>query len=807
MLQFNREFELVKLLNAKQCQYVNKRTPYHDFDKTLPVFRKELKTKLNFSSESYTNNRGGLLNVDNDLINPILKTCYLKHTIFDNKKKFFAETTTSQNLSSGSNGVVDIYIDKKSKFPISLGKFAIDYYVSSDDFKYNDLYFNISENHILIHEALVGLELVNRARYFLPNYPFTYGLGYCDMKNKKNGKKSCIYDKNPDQFDAPVVFIEYIDDSETLTNYLLSKDFQIDVLGDIFLQIFNALNILYMINGFYTHYDLHTSNILIQKLDKDKVIPIYLFDNENNLIDIKYLKTNYVAYIIDFGYNTYLSYESLANEVYKNNSKYFGKDTNTIKKDFIFGTEIDRKLYNSKIQDHSYDIYKLLGYSFYYLSKNDLIEKQKIYVSNIFISLLLTYLFDMETTENNVENVYKDFSLNSKIYAENFFSKPENLKVTKEYKDFVNFTIEIANNNIFTQDQLKTNELLKKALYDTCLNDECLKNPKYTTNIIKLIFDKSMDIKNSNIDEIEYVREIFISRRKDINDMLLKLANNKIIQSIPEKKEKEIFVKILDEGGKIISSKRLNYLNDFTGKSFFDYVLKNKNLPKYFRFEIYAYDNKGKSREIYNNNEILNLGDLNEVNIFLLNDQKIETIIFDYHEDIYTNFRLRIPNINFKHKELYEFIKNDEKTIEYIGEECTVKIFYKNYNDYIEYEIDPKSYEFVDLDLDKIDEIIIYQEDHIIEIEVIDEEGDFVKLIQESFYYNSINSDDLIGMIEYAINDNKNNDNKNNDNKNYKNCVIYYFKSNDSDETENILEKDKIIDMVNIKKFLVKYIP
>jgi len=68
-----------------------------------------------------------------------------------------------------------------------------------------------------------------------------------------------------------------------------------DEFLQIYLQILNALNVAYK-EFDYTHFDLHADNVLIQVLPYDVNVPFYAPDGR-----IMYIKTNYLARIIDYG--------------------------------------------------------------------------------------------------------------------------------------------------------------------------------------------------------------------------------------------------------------------------------------------------------------------------------------------------------------------------------------------------------------------------------------------------------------------------------------------------------------------------
>jgi len=540
--QFKKEFNTVKELNGRSCPFKRENETideelYDRTDKILPIIRPKISHNMDFSSESLTKDRVNLLNEMNygeyTGFDNAMRSCYIKDTILDGKKVQFANSTNEKKISSGAYGSVVLYEDKDTGLPIASGKFVVDY-----KFQYNKNKFNTDMNFETVHEALIGLELVNKCKYLLPSYPSTYGMGYCDINLNSEGiEQSCtIINGMNISKDAPVVFIEYLNKSFTLKDFLagaLSKQkfSQQEILNNVqslYLQIFNALNILYMMNGCYTHYDLHDDNILIRILDEEILMPIYVFGEDEILKEIKYLKTKYIAHIIDYGMSTFLSYETLSREFHQKSSKYFGKTVEEIRKYFIFGNDRFPDVFDSKKVDQVFDIYKIIGFSSYHYNNATENFPPKKEILRFFGVL---YKIMLQTSSMSSYDLISNY-LNVKADAErdDLFAKPKNFvsNITFNFLvEYLSIYLVIPSAKpleIYNAYEISSNPLLKTLHSPICLNPGCDQG----------IIDQFIEVysgnnsKNYNFFPVEFesLKLFLYKRRLDINNMLLSLSSN-----------------------------------------------------------------------------------------------------------------------------------------------------------------------------------------------------------------------------------------------------------------------------------------
>ena len=140
-----------------------------------------------------------------------------------------------------------------------------------------------------IHEFFVGLQL-NRLRS--PNFMRVYSAFKCfvNISGVIPNQKLCL-DPGPKNIEKYFLLSEFVRGSPL---YKVLYEANITDIMSIYLQILLALEEAWRVNKF-THYDLHTSNILVNELPGEMLIP---YEIKGKLV---YLKTRYIAKIIDYG--------------------------------------------------------------------------------------------------------------------------------------------------------------------------------------------------------------------------------------------------------------------------------------------------------------------------------------------------------------------------------------------------------------------------------------------------------------------------------------------------------------------------
>lgn len=183
------------------------------------------------------------------------------------------------------------------------------------------------EDHIMyykefLHETFIGINIANKLRENGNlNFSYTYGVNFYNQiisdrsfyskkgssKNSYYNKKEKIYswgitrkhpfDKINENYDVCYILNEKIDNIGTLAYCLQNFDFKDIELESILNQIFFSLGEAYETFRF-THYDLHTGNILIKKTD----IKYITYKFNNNIYNIK--TNGYIPVFIDYDFCT-----------------------------------------------------------------------------------------------------------------------------------------------------------------------------------------------------------------------------------------------------------------------------------------------------------------------------------------------------------------------------------------------------------------------------------------------------------------------------------------------------------------------
>ena len=204
---------------------------------------------------------------------------------------------------------------------------------------------NIDSNNDLLHEWFVGVYGTNQLRKYVPNFAYIYGGFTCSGPILERGGNIAAYCNLSDKLAVNYILYESIFPSISMKGYMVSRTLNFTDWLSYYLQILFSLKIAKDLIGF-THYDLHTENVLLRDLGTSKKtfhIP-YKYNNK-----WYYIKTNKVATMIDFGYS---------------HIKYKGKN---------FGYPgLEHYGINSEKVRPLYDAFKLCGFSIFYLARKDI---------------------------------------------------------------------------------------------------------------------------------------------------------------------------------------------------------------------------------------------------------------------------------------------------------------------------------------------------------------------------------------------------------------------------------------------------
>lgn len=148
--------------------------------------------------------------------------------------------------------------------------------------------------HETIQEYFIGITEINKLRYTVPNFVYTFGAFFCPRpendKKCRGSKKSLIpfiiFEKIPGQNMEKMLH----DDRLTFQQYL-----------GMFIQVLLALEVAQREVSF-GHFDFHTANLMCRPLEKECRYKVPL---DNNVYEIT--AKEYLPIIIDFGLSTVTS--------------------------------------------------------------------------------------------------------------------------------------------------------------------------------------------------------------------------------------------------------------------------------------------------------------------------------------------------------------------------------------------------------------------------------------------------------------------------------------------------------------------
>lgn len=159
--------------------------------------------------------------------------------------------------------------------------------------------FKISQyiNYLIQHEYTV-MKALNDIAPYCPHFCKAIGTLLCeiDPQARKKGNPFLITTKHP--IEKEIILTEHIDNSCKLYNYIRSKKISDTVIYSTIKQVLMGIAIAQKKKQF-THYDLHSYNIMMKKCNKD-VVFLYVIDEENQFLVPTH---GHYPVIIDFGFS------------------------------------------------------------------------------------------------------------------------------------------------------------------------------------------------------------------------------------------------------------------------------------------------------------------------------------------------------------------------------------------------------------------------------------------------------------------------------------------------------------------------
>jgi hypothetical protein len=159
--------------------------------------------------------------------------------------------------------------------------------------------FKISQsiNYLIQHELGV-MNSLNEIADYCPNFCRSVGSIICQVDPNKRKDGNPFECESKYKIEKEVLLSEYLDKSYKFCNYIFSDKISEDILYSTVKQVLLAVAIAQKQKRF-THYDLHSNNIMMKKCSRDLVI-LYILD-ENNQFCVS-TRGSYPV-IIDYGFS------------------------------------------------------------------------------------------------------------------------------------------------------------------------------------------------------------------------------------------------------------------------------------------------------------------------------------------------------------------------------------------------------------------------------------------------------------------------------------------------------------------------
>lgn len=410
---------------------------------------------------------------------------------------------------------------------------------------------NKEENFHILYEYFIGTMGINKLRKLVPNFAYTLGLFNCSAleikENKVNFENFCKNDGN----DIMHYIIYEKIPGQSMKEFVLDmkdeKDFE--RLLSYILQLLIALEIAQQ-EICFTHYDLHTDNIILRPLGKFKHINYKLNGKMYSIY------TDAIPTIIDMGF---------AHFVYE---------------DMPFGmVDMDHLGIIPSITSGGYDVYKFLMYIIsntrFVSLKNSSNPKMIKFFDKI--KWILNFFQDFEDPYQIHEYFYNDENEElEKAFikgGKNFFSilpinnKLFNMSPLSLFNWMINTNKDANNIVMITKEEVTEKTLLEK--YQTKVDIYDLFNTSLNDNIqdyMRIKNNKSYIINSYITSELSTVIKHFSNKIINKDDIKIKLKEINDVTKKHKKKYKQNDEEVLEILQKELQKDYL--LKNFHGKNF-----------------------------------------------------------------------------------------------------------------------------------------------------------------------------------------------------------------------------------------------
>lgn len=158
--------------------------------------------------------------------------------------------------------------------------------------------FKLSQtiNFLVIHEITI-MQGLNKITTYCPHFCKGIGLIRAQVEPSRKSKNPLTITSKY-SIEKEILLCEFIDKSYKFYNYIKNPKISEEILYSVIKQVLMGINIAQKQKQF-THYDLHSNNVMIKKCNKD-VVFLYKIDDDNQFCVPTF---GYYPIIIDFGFS------------------------------------------------------------------------------------------------------------------------------------------------------------------------------------------------------------------------------------------------------------------------------------------------------------------------------------------------------------------------------------------------------------------------------------------------------------------------------------------------------------------------
>lgn len=544
-------------------------------------------------------------NIDEKVVASILDNEYRNETSLRSVKNMFDSILLeySKNKEKSIPELNHSIIDVLTSLRIASKKGVNGYALFSDFKNVSDMFVvktikDIKFYQEIVMEYFIGTYGLNKLRNLTPNFSYVFGIFECNLFEEKNIDSSKINMKefcNKDINKVYYVLYEKIK-GISLRDYIssINSDTQYKYLLSYILQILLSLEIAQREIGF-VHYDLHTENILLKKLDKVETIT-YKINGKKYFVE-----TDAIATIIDYGMSR-IEYKNVCYGIPSSSLKFLGIDITKFRR--------------------GYDMYKIFFFVLYELFMSNKLYYRKFSELSLFFEKIDIYGIvknrnteDLQTLNNTFRVASGKFYFNS--YSLDFLKstyKDPDEKIFFKYKGTYEYDstpiefIEWIVKNCYSQVK-NTLEVSEKLSYDDEISQSIIGNLKYL-DIYKKNYKKgdcsfikdgykSYTVNNYIIKQIKNITKKYNISIDEVKDLEVKTKKYEDIYKENDKKIlKELYERISNINN-IITYEFFKMVNDvvYTNENYIEKIKSISVYIEYIEKYIQSYEDYEKFEE------------------------------------------------------------------------------------------------------------------------------------------------------------------------------------------------------------------